>query len=97
MILVSARANGNQDRNGNANKANHAKSNATRLQANLPQGRYESVDGKKLAKCISMGLRPKEIVIKERRTTVISATPTPPICLMMPCAAQYCPVVTIPR
>jgi hypothetical protein len=51
---VNACAYGNPERNENANKANHAKSNATRLQANSPQGCYESVDGKKLAKCTSV-------------------------------------------
>jgi hypothetical protein len=85
---VNVRADGNPERNENANKANHAKGNATRLQANSPQGRYESVDGKKLAKCTSAGLRPKDIILKVRRTSVISATPTSPICWMMPCAVQ---------
>jgi hypothetical protein len=44
---VAAGADGNPERNENASKANHAKGNATRLQPNSPQGRYESVDGKK--------------------------------------------------
>jgi hypothetical protein len=85
---VAAGADGNPERNENASKANHAKGNATRLQPNSPQGRYESVDGKKLAKCTSVGLKPKDIVIKVRRTRVISATPTSPICWMTPCAMQ---------
>jgi len=85
---VDACADGNTERNENTNKANHAKGNPTRVQANLPQGGYESVDGKKLAKCTSVGHRPKDIVIKVRRTRVIRATPTSPICWMMPCAVQ---------
>jgi len=80
IVLVNARADGDPKRNENASKANHAKGNATRMQANSPQGRYESVDGKKLAKCTSMGLRPRNIVMNVRRTRVISATPTSPIC-----------------
>jgi hypothetical protein len=85
---VNARAGGNPERNEDASKADRAKGNATRLQANLPQGRYESVNGKRLAKCTSVGLRPKDISIKVRRTMVISATPTSPICWMMPRAVQ---------
>jgi len=47
VILVNARADGNPERNENASKANRANGNATRLQADSPQGRYESVDSKK--------------------------------------------------
>jgi hypothetical protein len=32
----------------------------------------------------------------QKRTRVINAAPTPPICLRIPCAVQYGPVVTIP-
>lgn len=32
----------------------------------------------------------------ERHTRVINAVPSSPICLMMPCAEQYDPVVTRP-
>jgi hypothetical protein len=85
---VNARADGNPESNENASEANHAKGNATRVQANLPQGGYESVDGKKLAECTSVGLSPKDALIKVRRTRVIRATPTSPICWMMPCAVQ---------
>jgi hypothetical protein len=46
----------------------HANCNPTRVQANLPQGRYESVNGKKQAKCTPTDLKPKNIVIKMRRT-----------------------------
>ena len=60
---MDACANGNPGSNENGNKADHAKSNATRLQANLPQGRYKSVDGKKLAKRTPVGFRPKDIII----------------------------------
>jgi hypothetical protein len=72
---VDACADGNTERNENTNKANHAEGNTTRVDANLPQSGYESVNGKNLAKCTSMGLRPKDIIIKARRTRVIRATP----------------------
>jgi hypothetical protein len=61
---VNAVADGNPERNENASKANHAKGNATRLKANSPQGRYESVDGKKLAKRTPVCIRSKDIIIK---------------------------------
>jgi hypothetical protein len=53
---VDACADGNTERNENTNKANHAEGNTTRVEANLPQSGYESVNGKNLAKCTSMGL-----------------------------------------
>ena len=64
------------------------KGDDTRVHANLPQGGYESVDGKKLAKCTSVGHKPKDIVIKVRRTRVIKAIPSSPICWMTPCTVQ---------
>jgi hypothetical protein len=87
-ILVNARADGNPERNENASKANHAKGDVTCVQANFPQGCYKSVDGKELAKRTLVGLSPRDIITKVRRTRVISATPTSLICWMMPCAVQ---------
>ena len=73
--FVNAPANSNREHNEKASKANHAKGNATLLQANLPESGYESVDSKNLVKCTAIGLRPKDIIIKARRTRVIRATP----------------------
>jgi hypothetical protein len=39
----------------NASKADQAKGNATRFQANLQHSRYEGVDSEELASCISAG------------------------------------------
>jgi hypothetical protein len=72
---VTAHGDCNPEGKENANKGNHAKCNATRrLQSNLPQGHYESMDGKELAKCTLVGLRPKDIVVE--RTMMINAIPT---------------------
>jgi hypothetical protein len=40
----------------NASKADQAKGNATRFKANLQHSRYEGVESKKLASCISAGV-----------------------------------------
>ena len=63
IILVDACADGNTERNENTNKANHAKGNAARVQANLPQGRYESVDSKNLVKMHISGSRAKKTLL----------------------------------
>jgi hypothetical protein len=52
---VNSCADGNPEYDENASKANHAKGNATRLQANSPHSRYERVDSEKLESCILVG------------------------------------------
>jgi hypothetical protein len=54
---VNACTDGNPERNENANQADQAKGNATRLQANLQHSCYEGVDSEKLVSCISAGSR----------------------------------------
>ena len=48
-------ADGNAERNENASKADQAKGNTTRFEANLQHSRYEGVDSEKLVSCISAG------------------------------------------
>jgi hypothetical protein len=43
---------GNPEHNENASKADHAKGDPTRLQANSPHSCYECVDSEKLVRCI---------------------------------------------
>jgi hypothetical protein len=52
---VNTRADGNPERNENASKADQAKGNATRFEANLQHSRYEGVESEKLVSCISAG------------------------------------------
>jgi hypothetical protein len=87
IILVNAWADDNPEHNENASEADQAKANATRLETDLQNSRYEGVDGKKLVSCIlarSHTQRPQE----RRHTRMIRATPSSPICATMPCAVQ---------
>jgi hypothetical protein len=52
---VNACANGNPKYSENANKADQAKGNATRFEANLKNSRHEGVDSEKLVNCTSAG------------------------------------------
>jgi hypothetical protein len=52
---VNTWVNGNPEYNENASKADQAKGNTARFQANLKHSRYEGVDSEKLVSCISAG------------------------------------------
>ena len=54
-MLVQAWADGSPEQNKNASRADQAKGNATRFEANLQHSRYEGVDSEKLVSCISAG------------------------------------------
>ena len=53
-MLVHAWADGGPEHNENTSKANQAKGNTTRFEANLQHSRYEGVNGEKLVSCISV-------------------------------------------
>ena len=48
------------ERNENPGEEDQAKGNSTRFQTYLPQSRHEGVNGKKLAMCSSIGLKPED-------------------------------------
>jgi hypothetical protein len=60
IILVSASASADPNRNESASESYHAKGKATCLRTYTPQSRYKCVDRKALAKCAPVVPRPKD-------------------------------------
>ena len=60
-MLVQAWADGSPEQNENESKADQAKGNATRFEANLQHGRHEGMDSEKLVSRISAGLTRKSL------------------------------------
>ena len=58
---MNAWADSSPEHNKYASKADQAKGNATRFDANLKHSRYEGVDSEKLVSCISAGCHAQNI------------------------------------
>ena len=92
-VLVNSITNANPERNEKTCEGNDAERKVTCFSSYLPQSRRECVNGEYLVGCalVRRGTEPNTI-----HTRVIRATPSAPACLMIPCAVQYGPVVTVP-